>query len=301
MGHVLSLIAAASKSPLSAGDVDVAQRALRTAGAEPGDAAWLAPSEACEVPFQGDASAALAAVRAALGGRRPFDINILPAAGRRKRLLLADMDSTLIEQECVDELAAEIGKREEIAAITERAMRGELEFEPALRERVAMLRGLSTAVSERLIAERIAIMPGAATLVATMRAHGAHAALVSGGFTSFAGPIAQKLGFDEFRANTLLFEADAFTGSLAEPILGREAKVEALNEIAARLAIAPADVLAVGDGANDLGMIRLAGLGVAYRAKPMLRQAADASVEHGDLTGLLFLQGYRREEFVERA
>jgi phosphoserine phosphatase len=299
MGHVLSLIAAPSKSPLTAGDVEGARRALQAAGAEPGAAVCLAPEEAGEVPFEGDAAASLAAARAALD-ERPLDVNVLPAAGRRKRLLLADMDSTLIEQECVDELAAEVGKRDEIAAITARAMRGELEFEPALRERVAMLRGLSTAVSERLIAERIAIMPGAATLVATMRAHGAHAALVSGGFTSFAGPIAEKLGFDEFRANTLLFEADALTGLLAEPILGREAKVEALHEVTARLGIAPADVLAVGDGANDLGMIRLAGLGVAYRAKPTLREAADAAVDNGDLTALLFLQGYRREEFAER-
>ncbi len=210
------------------------------------------------------------------------------------------MDSTLIEQECVDELAAEIGRRDEIAAITGRAMRGEIAFEPALRERVAMLRGLAISVADRLLAERIAIVPGAATLVRAMRAHGGHAALVSGGFTAFAGPIAERLGFDEYRANVLLSEAGRFSGLLAEPILGRAAKVDALHELTGRLGITPSDVLAVGDGANDIGMIRLAGLGVAFRAKPALRAEADAQIDHCDLTGLLFLQGYRREEFVER-
>jgi phosphoserine phosphatase len=177
-------------------------------------------------------------------------------------------------------------------------MRGEIDFEPALRERVALLAGLATDVVGRVLAQRIAIMPGASLLVATMRTHGAYTALVSGGFTAFAGPVAERIGFHEHRANTLLSEAGAFTGFVAEPVLGREAKVDALLELTDRLKLERAETLAVGDGANDISMIRLAGLGVAYRAKPTLRAEADAIVDHADLTALLFLQGYRRDEFV---
>jgi phosphoserine phosphatase len=217
---------------------------------------------------------------------------------RRKKLLVADMDSTLIEDECLDELAAEIGMRDEAAAITERAMRGEIAFEPALRERVALLKDLPTDVVAKLLSQRIKIMPGAVTLVATMRKHGAHTMLVSGGFTAFAGPIAERIGFHEHRANTLLFEKGGFTGRVAEPILGREAKEQTLRGLTAALGLDPEETLAVGDGANDIGMVRRAGLGVAYRAKPALRAAAAAAIDHADLTGLLFLQGYRREEFA---
>ncbi len=299
MSHVLSLVAAESKAPLAKTEVNLARRALDRANAKSGSPDWLSPDEACEIPFEGAGAETLAAARAALAGR-PVDVNVLPAAFRRKRLLVADMDSTLIEQECIDELAGAIGVREEVGAITERAMRGEIEFEPALRQRVGLLKGLATEIVAGLLKERIAIMPGAALLVATMRAHGAYTALVSGGFTAFAEPIARRIGFDEHRANTLVAEAGAFTGFVAEPVLGRAAKEEALLELTDRLKLGPAETLAVGDGANDIGMIRLAGLGVAYRARPALRAAADAVIDHADLTALLFLQGSRREEFVLR-
>jgi phosphoserine phosphatase len=297
MSHVLSLIAAESKAPLSSSEVDRARRALASAGAAPGAPEWLSAAEACEIPFDGEPGPARSAVRAALAGR-PLDVNVLPREMRRKRLLLADMDSTLIEQECLDELAAEVGLRAEVAAITERAMRGDIEFEPALRERVALLAGLSTSVATAILGERIRIRPGAALLVGTMRAHGAHTMLISGGFTAFAEPLGKRIGFHEHRANRLEFASGTFTGIVAEPILGRHATEEALDELTERLGLEPAETLAVGDGANDIGMIRRAGLGVAYRAKPTLRRAAGAEIDHADLTGVLFLQGYRREEFV---
>jgi phosphoserine phosphatase len=295
MHNVLSLIAAETKA-LGGSDVDRIRGALEGV-ADCGEPDWLSPEEACEVPFDGAADAALAAARAALSGE-PVDVNVVPAAKRRKKLLLADMDSTLIGQECIDELASEIGMRDKVAAITERAMRGEIEFEPALRERVALLKGMPAEVVARVLATRITLMPGAAVAVATMRAAGAHTALVSGGFTLFTGDIARRLGFHEHRANTLLVKAGAFTGMVAEPVLGRDAKENALAELADSLGLDAAETLAVGDGANDAGMIRRAGLGVAYRAKPTLREVADAVIDYGDLTGLLFLQGYRRDEFA---
>ena len=258
----------------------------------------LAPGEACDIPFEGDAGSALAALRRALGGR-PIDVNVIPAAGRRKHLIVADMDSTMIRQECIDELAAEVGLRDQIAAITERAMRGEIEFAPALRERVALLKGLRGEVVERVLNERIEVMPGAKVLIATMRAAGAHTALVSGGFTAFVEPVAERIGFHEMRANLLLKENGAFTGLVAEPILGAEAKEETLVELMARLGLAREETLAVGDGANDAGMILRAGLGVGFHPKPALRKVADATIDNADLRGLLYLQGYRREEFVE--
>lgn len=222
-------------------------------------------------------------------------------AFRRKKLFLADMDSTMIRQECIDELAAEIGLRAEVAAITERAMRGKIAFAPALRERVALLEGLGTEVVGKVLAERIEIMPGAVVLVATMRASGAYTALVSGGFTAFVEPIGRRIGFEETRANMLVSEAGTFTGLVVEPVLGAEAKEAALVELTQRLGLAPEETLAVGDGANDAGMIRRAGLGVGFRAKPALRRMADATIDHADLCGLLFLQGYRRDEFVGAA
>jgi phosphoserine phosphatase len=297
MLHVLSLVADESKSPLTSGDVDRARRALDAAGAKCGAPDWLSANEACEIAFEGGPDAALAAARVALAAR-PVDANVVADELRRKKLLVADMDSTLIEQECLDELAAEIGMRAEVSAITERAMLGALAFEPALRERVALLKGLSTEVVARLLSSRITITPGAAVLVATMRAFGAHAVLVTGGFTAFAEPIGRRIGFHEQRANRLGIEAGSFTGLVAEPILGRDAKEATLAELTVRLKLEPAETLAVGDGANDIGMIRRAGLGVAYRAKPALRAESGAIIDHADLTGLLFLQGYRREEFV---
>jgi phosphoserine phosphatase len=297
MSYSLSLIACPAKSPLLHDDVDLASRAAAEAGAEVGAGVWLSPGEAWHVEFAGPPVAVRDSVRAALS-QRALDINAFAAAHSRKRLLLADMDSTLIRQECIDELAAEVGLGAQVAAITERAMRGEIAFEPALRERVRLLEGLPTDIVSRVIAERIVLMPGAMTLVATMRAAGAYTALVSGGFTVFAEPIGTRLNIHEYRANQLVAMAGRITGTLVEPILGREAKADTLRELTARLGLDLQDTLAVGDGANDEAMIQLAGLGVAFRAKPALRLVAPTTVEHGDLTALLFLQGYRREEFV---
>jgi phosphoserine phosphatase len=298
MRHVLSLIAAKSKSPLSTADVERARGALDAIGAGSGEPRWLASDEACDIPISDEAQMMRAAVRTALGDR-PIDVNIVAEDFRRKRLLLADMDSTMIGQECIDELAGEVGLREKVAAITERAMRGEIAFEPALRERVALLKGLSVDVVEKVLAERISITPGATVMVATMREHGARTVLVSGGFTAFVEPIGKRIGFHETRANSLMSDSGVFTGAVSEPILGAGAKERTQAELAAQLKLDRLETLAVGDGANDSGMIREAGLGVGFRPKPALRAIADATIDHGDLTALLFLQGYRREEFVE--
>lgn len=262
-----------------------------------GDAVWLDPAVAAEF-----ALASMPQNRwevwqglQALG----IDLVVQPARNRRKRVLLADMDSTMIQQECIDELADEAGVGAQVAAVTARAMNGEIAFEPALRDRVALLAGLPESVIARVIADRITLMPGGAALVATMRAGGCYAALVSGGFTAFTGAVAARLGFDEHRANTLLIENGALTGRVAEPILGRAAKVQALHDIVAARGMTPADVLAVGDGANDLGMLGLAGAGVALHAKPAVAAQCDIRINHGDLTALLYLQGYAREEFCE--
>jgi phosphoserine phosphatase len=294
MSYVLSLIAAGSKA-LGEGSVDRARGALVRTRSD-GIPQWLSPGEACDLAFDGPPDAVLAGARDALVDE-PVDVNVVPAAGRRKKLLLADMDSTLIEQECIDELAAEAGLREQVSAITERAMRGEIEFLPALRERVALLKGLPAGVVAQVLATRITLSPGAGTLVATMRASGAHTALVSGGFTLFTGEIARRLGFHENRANRLVVEGGVLAGRVAEPALGRAAKEEALAELTQTLALDPSETLAIGDGANDAGMIQGAGLGVAYRAKPTLRSIAGAIIDHSDLTAVLFLQGYCREEF----
>jgi phosphoserine phosphatase len=226
-----------------------------------------------------------------------IDLAVQPAEGRRKRLLIADMDSTMIRQECIDELADEAGVGAHVAGITARAMNGELDFEAALRERVNLLKGLPESVIARVLRDRITLMPGGQVLLATMRAQGAHAALVSGGFTAFTAAIAARLGFHETRANTLLAEAGVLTGNVAEPILGKEAKLQALEEIAARLGISPADAIAVGDGANDLPMLMRAGMGVALHAKPRVQESCALRVNHGDLTALLYLQGYARDAF----
>jgi phosphoserine phosphatase len=261
-----------------------------------GDAVWLDPGVAAEFGLE-----ALPANRWEVWqGLQGIDVDLViqPAAGRRKRLLIADMDSTMIQQECIDELADEAGVGAHVAGITARAMNGELDFEAALRERVGLLKGLPEAVIAGVIRDRITLMPGGRALVATMKAEGGYAALVSGGFTAFTGAIAAVLGFDENRANTLLIEAGVLTGEVAMPILGRAAKVQALQEISARLGITPAEAIAVGDGANDLGMLGLAGAGVALHAKPSVQAECDLRVNHGDLTALLYLQGYAREEFA---
>jgi phosphoserine phosphatase len=228
----------------------------------------------------------------------PVDLCVQPKEGRRKRLLVADMDSTIIGCECLDELADFAGKKAEIAAITERAMRGELAFEGALKERVGMLKGLETSALQRCFDERVRLNPGARTLVETMVAGGARAVLVSGGFEFFTGRVAQMAGFQHHRANRLIEDHGRLTGQVGEPILGREAKLEALRAEAASIGITPAEALAVGDGANDLAMIGEAGLGVAYRAKPIVAAEADARVDHSDLTALLYFQGYQATEFV---
>lgn len=228
-----------------------------------------------------------------------FDLAVQPTAGRRKAVLLADMDSTMIGQECIDELADMAGVGQRVAAITARAMNGELDFHEALVARVALLEGLPETVIAQVLDSRITLAAGGPTLVATMKANGAWTALVSGGFTDFTGPVADRLGFDEQRANVLLSdERGRLSGRVALPILGREAKVEALHEITAARGLTPADAIAVGDGANDLGMLQLAGTGVALHAKPVVAAQAPVRINHGDLTALLYLQGYGRDEFV---
>lgn len=227
-----------------------------------------------------------------------IDIIVQPAATRRKGLFLADMDSTMIGQECIDELAAYVGLKEKVSGITERAMRGEIAFEPALRERVALLKGVPLAVVDEIIAQRITLTPGGRELVMTMRANGAYTALVSGGFTVFTGPIGATIGFDEHRSNILLADDGILRGEVADPILGKQAKLDALLELRAHRGLAPEQTLAVGDGANDLAMLGEAGLGVAFRAKPAVAAAADARLDHADLTALLYAQGYTGAEIV---
>ncbi|KPL51403.1 phosphoserine phosphatase [Prosthecomicrobium hirschii] len=293
MTHVATLISSPAAPALTPDAIAAARDRLG-----PGETVLLAPGVAADLHFAPVAgSDGEADLRAALAGL-PLDIVVQPVEGRRKRLLIADMDSTMIGQECIDELAAEIGIKDHVAAITERAMRGELAFEPALRERVGLLAGIDAGVVERIIGTRITLTPGGRELVRTMRAHGAYTALVSGGFTVFTGPIAGKIGFDENRANTLLAEDGRLVGRVAEPILGADAKLASLHEIATARAIPLALTLAVGDGANDLPMLQAAGLGVAYRAKPKVAAAAAARIEHADLTALLYLQGYRHSDFV---
>jgi len=261
-----------------------------------GVANWLAPDEAAEFAVQ----TAPVNFRQVWQSAQEMgvDINLVPAQGRRKAVLLADMDSTMIQQECIDELAAEAGVGEQVARITARAMNGEVDFEGALIERVGLLKGLDRGVIDKVLERRISLMPGARELVATMKAHGAYAALVSGGFTAFTAHVAGTLGFDENRANTLLIEGGKLTGKPALPILGRDAKVAALNEIAKERGLSRGDVLAVGDGANDLGMLGLAGMGVALHAKPAVQAECELRINHGDLTALLYLQGFGRADFV---
>jgi phosphoserine phosphatase len=309
MTHVATLVGAAGARTLT--PEVLAAAAQRLPGA--GEPVILAPGEAADITFApgaahgnradgafadaGYCKAAVSVLRLGLGSA-PLDIFVQPVEGRRKKLLLADMDSTMIGQECIDELADFVGLKAKVAAITERAMRGEIAFEPALRERVALLAGLDAGVVDKAIEERITLTPGGATLVRTMRAQGAYTALVSGGFTLFTSRIGAIIGFDENRANVLLVENGRLVGAVQEPILGKAAKLATLEDLAARLQLTPDETMAIGDGANDLAMLEAAGLGVAFRAKPAVAAAAQARVDHADLTALLYAQGFSAEEFV---
>jgi phosphoserine phosphatase len=299
MTHVATLVCSPAAPAL---DDTILQRA-RAALPQAGVPLWVEPGVAADIPFTAagavERRACAELLRTGLVGL-PVDVVVQAAAGRRKRLFLADMDSTMIGEECIDELADFVGLKTHVAAITERAMRGEIAFAPALRERVALLRGLHGSVVEEVIAGRLHLTPGGRLLVATMRANGAHTCLVSGGFTLFTQRIAAMIGFDEARANSLVVAADGtFVGEVAEPIFGRDEKLAALIELRRRFGLAPEQTLAAGDGANDAAMLAAAGLGVAYHAKPAVAAAADARIDHADLTALLYLQGYRRDEFVE--
>ena len=289
MSYVLTLVAKRDSAVLSADLVAQVRNAACGAAAD-----ILSAGEAADIPC--DTAPDMDAVRAALNGA-PVDAIVTAADSRHKSLLIADMDSTIVTSETLDELADFAGLKQRIAAITARAMNGELDFKSALRERVAMLRGLPVDALQRTW-QRVRLTPGARELVATMRAHGAYTALVSGGFTFFTGRVAKAVGFDMHRSNVLLDDGAALTGLVAEPILDRDTKLETLTRLAAERGLPMAATLAVGDGANDLDMLRAAGLGVAFRAKPIVAAAARARVDHADLRALLFAQGYRRAEIV---
>jgi phosphoserine phosphatase len=302
MTFVATLISNPAAPALDAAAIERARDALPS----PQAPIWLDPGIAADIPFSAtqdnsqaiDSRALAGRVCAALAGS-PIDVVVQRARGRRKALFLADMDSTMIGQECIDELADHVGVKGHVAAITERAMRGEIEFASALRERVALLKGLRASAVDDVIDQRIRLTPGARTLVATLRKNGAYSCLVTGGFTLFTKRIAALIGFDENRANTLVLDAAGrLTGEVAEPIFGREAKLATLIELTRKFVLAPENTLVAGDGANDIAMIQAAGLGVAYHAKPKVAEAAAARIDHSDLTALLYAQGYRRDEFV---
>lgn len=295
MSLVATLICNPATPSLDSTAIDAARAIL------PGshDVHWLWEGVAADLPLETDETPATLAerLRQAIGDY-PVDIVVQPVIARRKKLFLADMDSTMIGQECIDELAAFAGLKDHVAAITERAMRGEIEFAPALRERVALLKGLPVTVVDEVLAKSITLTPGGPALVQTMRKNGAYTCLVSGGFTLFTNAIAEKIGFQENRANELIVEDGKFAGRAAEPILGKEAKLATLVELREQFELDNIDTMAVGDGANDLAMIQDAGLGVAYHAKPAVAAAAHARIDHGDLTALLYMQGYHRDEFA---
>src|SRR5882724_8382714 len=296
MSLVATLICNPANPALDSTIVDGARAVLPSSG----PAQWLFNEVAVDIPFtSSDDIGAIADRLRAARGDLPIDIVVQPQIARRKKLLLADMDSTMIGQECIDELADFVGLKAHVAAITERAMRGEIEFEPALRERVALIKGLPVGVVDEVLAKRITPTPGGRELVATMRAHGAYACLISGGFTLFTSAVAAMLGFHEHRANELVVRDGTLTGEVKEPILGRAAKLATLIELRESFDLDDIDTLAVGDGANDLDMIQAAGLGVAYHAKPAVAAAAAVRIDYGDLTALLYAQGYRRDELAE--
>jgi phosphoserine phosphatase len=295
MSLVATLICNPASPALDSTVVDGARAILPS----PGPAHWLFGEVAVDIPFDGSEDIAAVADRLRQArGDLPIDVVVQPRGFRRKKLFLADMDSTMIGQECIDELAAFVGLKEHVAAITERAMRGEIEFEPALRERVALLKGLPVGVVDEVLKKSITLTPGGRELVATMRAHGAYTCLVSGGFTLFTEKVAEMIGFQENRANRLLVEDGKLTGEVAEPILGRAAKLATLVDLRESFDLDDIDTLVTGDGANDLAMIQSAGLGIAYHAKPAVAAAAHGRIDFGDLTALLYAQGYRRDEFV---
>ncbi|MBF2715645.1 phosphoserine phosphatase SerB [Agrobacterium vitis] len=294
MAFVATLIANPSNPVLTPALAEQAAASVSASGLY-----WLADGVACDIALKdgSDLDVTEQTLRKVIEGQ-PIDLAIQQADTRRKAFLIADMDSTMIGQECIDELAAEVGLKDQVSQITARAMNGEIAFEPALRERVALLKGLPITVVDEVIAKRITLTPGGLELIATMKAKGYYTALVSGGFTVFTSKIAATLGFDENRANILLEQDGLLTGEVAEPILGKQAKVDALQDIVSRLGISPEDAIAVGDGANDLGMLGVAGSGVALHAKPTVAAQAKIRIDHGDLTALLYLQGYRKTDFM---
>ncbi|MBP1846675.1 phosphoserine phosphatase [Rhizobium petrolearium] len=294
MAFVATLIAHPSNPVLNARLGEQAADAVKASGLY-----WLADGIACDIVLRDDTDiqAAAANLRAVVAAA-PIDVVVQNAETRRKKFLIADMDSTMIGQECIDELADVVGLKDKVAAITARAMNGEIAFEPALRERVALLKGLPITVVDDVIAKRITLTSGGPALIATMKARGSYAALVSGGFTVFTNRIAKSLGFDENHANILIEKDGILTGEVAEPILGKQAKMDALLSITEKLGISPEDAIAVGDGANDLGMLGIAGSGVALHAKPTVAAQAKMRIDYGDLTALLYIQGYRKADFV---
>jgi phosphoserine phosphatase len=295
--QVCVLTADSAAQALGPSDLEAAARALAEAGAEVGDHRWLADLVAAELPYRAlDGAAAGQAVRAALAGR-PLDVNCLAAAGRRKAVLVADMDSTIVTGETLDEMAEAVGLKDKIAPITARAMNGELDFAEALEQRVAMLEGLPESAVQATLG-RLELTAGARTLVATMARHGAECALVTGGFTAIAHPVAERCGFGRVVANRLDLDGGRLTGRVAYPIVGKEAKLATLRELTDARGVHVNAALAVGDGANDLPMLLEAGLGVAFRAKPSVKAEAAFALEHADLTGLLYLQGYTRDDFA---
>jgi phosphoserine phosphatase len=288
--NVLVLISSPAHPALNDGAIANAIDVLRAQDATVGTPDWLAPEIACDIPFDGPSTGV---TMTALDGV------VVPAAGRRKKLLVADMESTMIGNEMLDELADFLGLREKIAGITARAMNGEIDFAPAVEERVGLLKGLPIARLDEA-ARRIRYTPGGATLVATMKRHGAYCALVSGGFTYFTALVRQALGFDLDAANILKHDGRVLSGTVEPPILGKEAKLATLQRLANERGLSSAETLSVGDGANDLPMLKAASLGVAFHAKPVVAAELQACIDHGDLTALLYMQGYRRSDFVER-
>jgi phosphoserine phosphatase len=285
-----------AKDRLAGGDISAASDSLAAVGIEPYGRSWIEADKACDLLFAADPAPARAALEGLIPG---VDAIVQGESSRRRRLLVADMDSTMIEVECIDELADYAGLKAEVAAVTERAMRGEIEFETALTERVALLAGLDEAAVDRCRAERVRMTPGARALVRTMKRYGAVTILVSGGFTRFADPVAAEIGFDRVAANRLGVVAGKLDGTVASPILGADGKRLALLDAATERGLSPDAALAVGDGANDVPMLQAAGLGIAYRAKPAAEAAADASIRHNDLTALLYAQGWARSEWEQ--